>query len=48
MYTDLPHDWPTPPLIISVEAVGIRASWTGLGYKPSQSYATLMSKRPSR
>ena len=30
----------------SVEAVGIRASRSGTGCRQSQSYATLMSKRP--
>ena len=34
------------PHKVPVEAVGIRASRSGTGYRQSRSYATLMSKRP--
>ena len=34
--------------LLNVEAIDIRASQTGPSYKPSWSYATLMSKQPSR
>ena len=34
------------PVVVLVEAVGIRASRSGTGCRQSRSYATLMSKRP--